>query len=111
MKKHSSCTAFCIALIILLWSSFFIRHAAQFPEQLSSVPVQIYAYDYFGTWTNIIRSNTSLHTTDNVITDSSPMQALAFAVITAIGHCIRKNRVEYCGKKMIRAIMLQWRPN
>lgn len=40
-------------------------------------------------------------------------QYLAFLTYTALSLSInrRKSHIEYCGKKMVRAIMLQWRPN
>ena len=108
-----------IAIIILLpvlIVSGLLRHVPIIPTwELKATfhsPI-IACVDDGYSWEKIIPHNIVTSIVKTIDSGSSIPQYLAFLAYTALIVLAnrRKSHIEYCGKKMVRAIMLQWRPD
>lgn len=90
-----------VILLVLLYAGFSYRHI--------DIPNDDVAECYIEYQTTNHHISTLPHGTLIAV-----QMVVTFAVTTAFSIAVRpihRSHIEYCGKKMVRAIMLQWRPN
>lgn len=112
-------TFFIFTLILVGMTGFMLRNIPDLSDYLPASIVSIaepanIESDTEYTWDSHIKSATSLvKTTDflNVPTLSVFVLATTFVLTLISKRFYLKSHIEYCGKKMVKAIMLQWRPN
>lgn len=102
-----------IILLLLLTTGFMLRHKPiLYPCDFTNIEVPIVStidngYDFHKVLpTHNVATRLVLTATD---------LSQAFIYVTCLTLCTtatrRLSHIEYCGKKMVRAIMLQWHPN
>ena len=119
INKTALKTLFIFTLIFVGMTGFMLRNIPDLSNYLPASIVSIaepanIESDTEYTWDSHIKSVTSLvKTTDflNVPTLSVFVLATTFVLTLISKRFYLKSHIEYCGKKMVKAIMLQWRPN
>ena len=114
-RSKAALSVFIFLLISVGMTGFTLR---KIPDLSDYRPVSVVSIaeqdDAEYTWDNHIKAATSLLRTDEVM--NAPILpaivlAMAFTLTFVVKRFHVKSHIEYCGKKMVRAIMLQWRPN
>ena len=115
INKTALKTFFIFTLILVGMTGFTLRNIPDLsdyrPASIVSIAEQA---DTEYTWDSHIKSVTSLvKTTEflNVPTLLVIVLTTTFVLILISKRFYLKSHIEYCGKKMVKAIMLQWRPN
>lgn len=115
INKTTLKTFFIFTLILVGMTSFTLRNIPDLSDYRPTSIVSIAEpADTEYTWDCHIKSATSLvKTTEflNVPTLSVIVLTTTFVLILIRKQFYLKSHIEYCGKKMVKAIMLQWRPN
>lgn len=119
INKTALKTFFIFTLIFVGMTGFMLRNIPDLSDYLPASIVSLaepadIESDTEYTWDSHIKSATSLvKTTDflNVPTLSVFVFATTFVLTLISKRFYLKSHIEYCGKKMVKAIMLQWRPN
>lgn len=113
-RSKTALTTFIFALILVGMTGFTLRSIPDLPDYRPASVVNIAEQDEDYTWDSHIKAAASFVRTDEVM--SAPVlpaivPAAAFTLTFIVRRFHVKSHIEYCGKKMVRAIMLQWRPN
>ena len=114
INKTALKTLFIFTLILVGMTGFTLRNIPDLSDYRPASIVSIAEPDIEYTWDSHIKSATSLvKTTEilNVPTLSVIIPATTFVLILIGKRFYLKSHIEYCGKKMVKAIMLQWRPD
>lgn len=115
INKTTLKTFFIFTLILVGMTSFTLRNIPDLSDYRPASIVSIAEpADTEYTWDCHIKSATSLvKTTEflNVPTLSVIVLTTTFVLILIRKQFYLKSHIEYCGKKMVKAIMLQWRPD
>lgn len=115
INKTTLKTFFIFTLILVGMTSFTLRNIPDLSDYRPASIVSIAEpADTEYTWDCHIKSATSLvKTTEflNVPTLLAIVLTTTFVLILIRKQFYLKSHIEYCGKKMVKAIMLQWRPD
>lgn len=115
-SRHKTALVPLIFLLIMVGvAGFTLRNIPDISNYRPVLAISIAEPDTEYTWDNHIKlTTTSLVKTDELIptpTLSAIILAMTFVMSFVAKQFHVKSHIEYCGKKMVRAIMLQWRPN
>ena len=115
IKHKTALSVFIFLLISVGVTGFTLRNIPDLSDYRPTSVVSIAEQDDAEyTWDSHIKAAASLLRTDEVM--NAPilpaiMLTMAFTLTFIVRRFHVKSHIEYCGKKMVRAIMLQWRPN
>lgn len=109
-KKSNALPLLTIFFIFIGLLGFNLRNIPT--NDYVSTEISLATPDTQYTWDSHIKSNISI-VRIQLVTDIAPivLSLIAFNVAAIIIQWNTKSHIEYCGKKMVKAIMLQWRPN
>ena len=103
-------------ILPLLLMSFHIRHIIPEQDYRNTITTQYLATatisadtDYVSCWDKLIGTGVVLPLSTNNVTLINKATSLAICLYLLVANR-RKSHIEYCGKKMVRAIMLQFHP-
>ena len=115
-KHRKALTTFSIvALIVVGMTGFTLRNIPDLSDYHPASTVSIATPDAEFTWDSHIKAAASSFIRTDEVMSAPILPAIVLAVTFVLTLVVKrfhvKSHIEYCGKKMVRAIMLQWRPN